>query len=374
MQVMAEAVTSTGPAPPTTVLPSSHAQLSAAAHTPLSLHSLHIATPTPDCTALELAMFEKIIATGRTIKSQQRGEQDFTESQLCDELHSVLCHKPGAFLMRFGECLDESDLKLFESKSVGDFEVEFRVSELQRKLKQSTRAHLKAVKNRRYKYLEKLMEDSDYFSEGEMQQREPLLFEYYIGQFLSEEEKLQIGGKVNSDMKLSSMIFMNMDVGKRTELLEQQRSCEASQLEESDSSSNEEEATGDIDSESGDVQVAPMKLSSNTDTANREKLMLKREFLSAMQASFLDGKDRDFDYSKIDLDEQYDSLEMRGRDNEDDYFDTEEPSWCEVEGPQSANMELTSQEEKEFNSSLQTESTACFPEPPPPPPPITVTI
>ena len=292
-------------------------------------------------------MFKKIIATGCTIKSQQRGEQDFTESQLCDELHSVLCLKPGAFLMRFGEYLDENDLKLFESKSVGNFEVEFRVSELQRKLKQSARARLKAVKNRRYKYLEKLMNDSDYFSEGEMQQRDPLLFEYYIGQFLSEEQKLKVGGKVNSDMKLSSMILMNMDVGKRTELLEQQRTTEEGQLEESDSSSDEEDAT--VDSVSGDVQITPMKLSTNPDTANREKLMLKQEFLSAMQASFLDGKDQDFDYSKVDLDEQYDSLEMRGRDSEDDYFDTEEPSWCEVEGQ--SDMEL-SQEEKEFDCSV----------------------
>lgn len=240
--------------------------------------------------------------------------------------------------MRFGECLDESDLKSFESKSVGDFEVEFRVSELQRKLKQSTRARLKAVKNRRYKYLERLMEDSDYFSEGEMQQRDPLLFEYYIGQFLSEEQKLEIGGKVNTDMKLSSMIFMNMDVGKRTELLERQRTSEAGQLEESDDSGDEVEGEvtlveyGSMTSASGDVQMAPMKLSSDPDTASREKLMLKQEFLSAMQASFLDGKDRDFDYSKVDLDEQYDSLEMRGRDSEDDYFDTEEPSRCEAEG------------------------------------------
>ena len=42
--------------------------------------------------------------------------------------------------------------------------------------------------------------------------------------------------------------------------------------------------------------------------------MLKQEFLAAMQTHFLDGKDEGFDYSRIENDEQYVSLDMRERD------------------------------------------------------------
>lgn len=291
---------------------------------------------------LELAMFKGIIAAGCSIKSQQRGEPDLTERELCEDLHTILCQKPGSFLMRFGKYLNESDLKFFERMSTGDYEVGFRVKELQQNLQRTSRARLKTIKNRRYVHLEQLMCGSDYFSDEEMQQRDPLLFEYYIGQFLSEEEKLQIGEN-KSEMKLSEMILKNIDVDQRTRLLMEQRSREQDQLEESDSSSDEDiaDTTG-----SGSVTFAPMKLSLKPETAVREKLMLRREFLSVMQTSFLEGRDKDFDYPKVDQNEQYDSLEMRGRDIEDSYFDAEEPSWCELDAHSNSNgrMELSTSE------------------------------
>lgn len=283
-------------------------------------------------------MFKKIIATGCSIKSQQRGERDLPEVELCEELRGILCQKPGSFLMRFGRYLDENDLKLFESKSTGNYEVCFRVKELQQNLERTSRAQSKMVKNRRYTRLEQLMSESDYFLEEEMQRREPLLFEYYIGQFLSEEEKLRIG-EDRSEMKLSSMILKNMEIDKRMRLLKEQRSREEDQLEESDCSSDEDVADT---AESRNLAFAPMNLSLKPETADREKLMLRREFLSAMQTRFLEGKDEDFDYSTVDHNEQYDSLEMRGRDSEDNYFDTEEPSCCELDAHSDSNggMEL----------------------------------
>jgi hypothetical protein len=283
-----------------------------------SLQNLTLPTPT---STLELDMFKRIIASGCSIKSQQRGEPDLTETELSEELQIILCQKPGSFLMRFGKHLNESDLKLFETS---DYEVGFRVKELQQNLQKTSRACSKAIKNRRYVHLEQLMSGSDYFSEEEMQRREPLLFEHYIGQFLSDEEKLQMQDDNKSEMKLSSMILKNMEVNQREKLLEEQRDKEQDQLEESDDSSDEE------DTDKGDsVTFAPMELSTRPETAAREKLMLRREFLSVMQTSFLEGRDKDFDYSVVDNNDQYDSLEMKGRDNEDSYFDAEEPSWCE---------------------------------------------
>lgn len=277
-------------------------------------------------------MFRKIIATGCSIRSQQRGEPDLTEAILCEELQSILHQRPGSFLLRFGKYLDKSDLSLFESASANDYEVRFRVKELQQTLQRTSKALSKTVRNRRYVRLEQLMGESDYFSDEETRQRDPLLFEYYIGQFLSEEEKLKIGEN-KSEMKLSTMILKNMEVDQRTRLFKEQRSKEEDQMEEFDSSSSSSSGEDDVTdtTERGHLPFPPMKLSSTPETAVREKLMLRREFLSAMQTHFLEGKDKEFDYSEVDHNEQYDSLEMRGRDSEDNYFDMEEPSWCEVE-------------------------------------------
>lgn len=297
-------------------------------HDPAGPELIHYSAP-------EMAMFEKIIATRCSIKSQQRGEPDLSKPELCNVLYTTMCQKPGAFLMRFGRYLDITDLNYFDGRFKGDFEVNFRINELRRNLKRSNKARMKTVKNRRYKCLKGLMAESDYFSEEEMRQRNPLLFEYYIGQFMSEDEKFKVEGNL-SDMKLSSMILKNMEVDRRMKLLKEQQRREADQMEESDSSADEDETSN----EDKDLHLPPMSLSSDPDTAGKEKLLLSREFLVAMQASFLDGRDKDFDYSKIDNDERYDSLEIVGKDAEDDYFDSEDPSWCEVDVHSNSSTEI----------------------------------
>ena len=48
-----------------------------------------------------------------------------------------------------------------------------------------------------------------------------------------------------------------------------------------------------------------------------------------MQERFIQGEDRDyFDYSTVDTNEDFDDLQVRGQDEEDAYFDDEEPSVC----------------------------------------------
>lgn len=248
--------------------------------------------------------------------------------------------------MQYGKYLDDSDLTCFDTTPLSDFEVSFRLKELRENLKQSSRTRIKTVRNRRYQYLKHLTEKSDYFSEEEMKQREPLLFEYYIGQFMDEDEKFKMD-KNQSEMKLSSMILKNMEVDQRSQLLKEQLNQEADGVEEFDSSSDEGEASSAV-GEDGKV-LSPMKMSLIPEIAAREKFMLRQEFLAIMQTSFLDGKDKDIDYSKVDHDERYDSLEMKGKDAEDSYFDAEEPSWCEadVHSDSSSGMELGTGEEKE---------------------------
>lgn len=276
---------------------------------------------------LEFDMFAKIVRSGLTITSQQRGEPDLTQEQKFEALQSLLYEKPGAFLMRFGTVLDDKDLVWFDHLSSTNFEVDFRVKELRKNLAMSSKSRENLVKNRRFEYLKELMDSSSYFSEEEMRNRNPLLYEHYIGQYLSEEERQLLDNDISADMTLSGMILKKMELDRRSELLSRQQELEGGQIVESDSSDLSE--SEDTEDEGDKEENIGMRLSADPVTAGREKEMLKEEFLKAMQLRFLSGEERDFDYSKVDSNEQYDSIDTRQRDEEDDYFDTEEPSQCE---------------------------------------------
>ena len=56
----------------------------------------------------------------------------------------------------------------------------------------------------------------------------------------------------------------------------------------------------------------------------QEKLMLHEEFLSVMQDKFIRGEEEEFDYSAVDTNNEYDDLTIRGRDEEEQYFDSED--------------------------------------------------
>lgn len=58
----------------------------------------------------------------------------------------------------------------------------------------------------------------------------------------------------------------------------------------------------------------------------QEKHMLHEEFLSVMQDKFMRGEEEEFDYSAVDTNDEYDDLTIRERDEEEQYFDSEEIS------------------------------------------------
>ncbi|KAF9190864.1 hypothetical protein BGZ51_008149 [Haplosporangium sp. Z 767] len=74
----------------------------------------------------------------------------------------------------------------------------------------------------------------------------------------------------------------------------------------------------DLDSDDGkelDPAVAERK---------EDQEALRREFVLLMKQRFLDGLDRNFDYSMVDFDEELDDLEQEGHDKEDQWFDEED--------------------------------------------------
>ena len=58
---------------------------------------------------------------------------------------------------------------------------------------------------------------------------------------------------------------------------------------------------------------------------SEDKLKLREEFLNLMRQRFLDGLDEEFDYTKVDLSDEYDNMETLCQDEQDKYFDDEEP-------------------------------------------------
>lgn len=254
-------------------------------------------------------MFARIIAADVIIKSQQRDEPDLTDNEKFYHLQEMLNRSPGKFLMKYGGLLLEHHLTYF--KKYDDYEITFRLRELHKNLSDSSRKVVR--RNRRYECLKKLMDEGVYFSEKEMRQRQPLLYEHYIGQYLTSEEREALDQQC-SDILLSDRILHQADVKRREELLLEQR--EAEEMVENESSEDDED-------EEPQQRPEPDKDSA---ICEKEKRKLQQEFLRTMQLKFLNGEEREFDYSKVDNNVEYDSIEQRGIDEEEKYFDSEEPT------------------------------------------------
>ena len=275
-------------------------------------------------------IFKRIIASDLTIKSQQRGEPELSDEEKCDVLTKLLQSSSGAFLMRFGSLLDEEDLNQFGD--CGDYEVKFRVERLRKAL--GSKAKGRVVRNRRYECLQYLMENTDYFSDRQMRDRNPLLFESYVGQYLTEGEETAMDFD-ETEASLSAHIMKKMEMDRREELLKQQKQYEEEQLQESDSDSDSSTTSSDhgrkdinrrFEDTSKSQYLGSLKLDRDPLKAEKEKRMLRQELLRTMQLRFLNGEDKDFDYTKVDSNEQYDSLDIREKDEQEAYFDEEEPS------------------------------------------------
>lgn len=212
------------------------------------------------------------------------------------------------------------------------------------------------LKNRRYEALKKLVETTDYFSEEEMQRRNPILYEQLIGKFHTEEEReafLQqswksASGSGTTAMPLTDMFLAHLE--RNSDGSSCRRVAQEAQLEE------ENEADAEYDSDDDDYDMDSVQeghLKSKGDKSPKrnismegpreeieddEKELLKEEFFTTMYRSFLNGKDEDFDYSTVDDNPDYDCGENLDNDEEEKYFDEEEP--CQVSEPSSDQDDL----------------------------------
>ncbi|KAI5083434.1 hypothetical protein GOP47_0003177 [Adiantum capillus-veneris] len=106
-------------------------------------------------------------------------------------LFDLINRDASVFLERHGSKLNVAELKEFDALN-GDYEVDWHLKQLRRSLfpasakEQKARANL--VKNRRLAFMDRLIQDGDFFSENSMRMRAPLLYYEYLGQFQDPSE------------------------------------------------------------------------------------------------------------------------------------------------------------------------------------------
>jgi len=242
-------------------------------------------------------------------RHQQIGDPDLTKQDKISIVTDLLENKPSTFLQRFGQFLSEDHLTFFEDMSDQNYEVGFYLKEARQKQCKYVQEH--RVKNRRFQAMQKMISAGDeHFSEESMRQRNPLLYEQLIGQFLTDEERSLADRPDMTNCSLANIIMEHMDIDRERNLKKRLQG-------------NEEEEF-DTDSEDEDLQltVSPNPTGSLDDG---EKNALKREFVQASYQSFIAGLDAGVDYSKIDEDSNLDDLNLENRENEERYFDEDDP-------------------------------------------------
>ncbi|XP_042299533.1 coiled-coil domain-containing protein 97-like isoform X2 [Sceloporus undulatus] len=261
-----------------------------------------------------LAMFRAVANSRLAVRSQQKDEPDFTPTQKLAILRELYHAKPLVFLERFRTALHEEHLPCFHHLS-GSYEADFYCAEVRRAGLGKTRRT--RVRNKRYAALQQLIRGGEYFSDEQMRSRDPLLYEQYIGQYLSDEEMQALGSsKLEASCSLSGVLldsYQEQVIQRRLQIQqEQEEACEEEEEEEDTDDEDKEDRASDPN---GDEWVPDQG----------EKAFLREEFTSRMYQRFLDGKDRDFDYSEVDENPDFDNLDIVSRDEEERYFDGEDP-------------------------------------------------
>ena len=255
-------------------------------------------------------MIEKI-ANNRNVffKSQQKDETDLTVTQKKLILQNLFNQNKELFLQRYGLLLTEEELNYFD-QFIDNHMIKDVLKSLRNAMTGSKSKSL--VRNRRFEALKELIERGEYFSDSQMQTRNPLLFEQMIGQYMTDDEKTELTNEKYSQnherVTLSSFLLEQIDNNLIEDKLNEQK------IEEFDSDDSEDDTSGDED----DIEdYFPTKKC----LEENEKLKLREEFTKYMTEEFLCGKDSEFfDYNLCDHNMDLDFNEINERDIEDKYF------------------------------------------------------
>nr|XP_018903696.1 PREDICTED: coiled-coil domain-containing protein 97 [Bemisia tabaci] len=346
------------------------------------------AVDTSRCSSLadqQKNIIDQVVSSeGVHFKSQQIGDPELQDTEKRKIVEDVLNRSHGLFLSKFGQHLCQEHLEFFSKPNEAEqYEVDFYLRQLRKNLKK--KASKMCIKNRRFDALKKMVTEGTYFSEEEMRKRNPLLYEQLVGQYLSEEEKRMREEIDTSNITIVNLLMEQMDREDLEKLKKTQEEDEDCAEEEEDTSDEEEESANKTKptpssiskvtpaekkilwGEMGGVKKeAPIgranwikstcelgaKASSSNEISDEERSLLFDEFRNNMFENFLQGKDSDFDYSKVDCNPELDDIETMNQDAEDKYFDSETPETGSVR-----NMDVDSEEDEfeKFMSQVRSE-------------------
>lgn len=256
---------------------------------------------------------------------------DEKEMKTCDKIHfahALFKRSPTDFLTQFGKFLAPHHVGYFENLKSEQSNRAFRQCLDLLKTYHSGNGKRKRVRNRRYKALQKLQNESDYFSEKQMMSRNPLLYEQLIGQFLSDEEIRARDGVDRENLTFLDLILETVDRNEMREMKNEQmleEDLDSMSIEDPPSNRND---ISEKRKQWGEFEIADTTPSFKPEIRKQalisapERRLLREEFLQEMYNSFIEGYD-DVDYDSIDNDEQLDDLQQISQDAEDKYFDSE---------------------------------------------------
>ncbi|XP_013862402.1 coiled-coil domain-containing protein 97 [Austrofundulus limnaeus] len=262
-------------------------------------------------------MIEAVAMSGSSVRSQQLGEAELTFGERRAELLQQYRSRPLVFMERYHAHLKPEHLLAFAHVSSDPRAQHYSHMVRTRASGCTSRTR---VRNQRYAALRALQDEGQYFSEEQMRMREPLLYEQYIGQYLTDEEVLErsqeamLGGAEEGSGGGTAGLA-HLLLNSYQERLIQSRLQREQERE--DAAQEEEE---DEEEEDDAVRVQQKEWEPTTE----EKALLREEFISQMHQRFLDGRDKDFNYSEVDNNPDYDNLDIVSRDAEDKYFDEDE--------------------------------------------------
>ncbi|XP_053612297.1 coiled-coil domain-containing protein 97 [Plodia interpunctella] len=265
-----------------------------------------------------------------SFKNSRINEGEVRTAEKINMAFQLYQKSPLDFLLQFGKYLAPQHLKYFEELHLPGDSTRFQEYILELKVYHSEESKHKRVRNRRYKALQKMQSESDYFSEKQMMYRNPLLYEQLIGQYLSDDEIRERDGIDTENITFLNMILETVDRNqmretKNVQMLEEDNEEQSESAHNCDNSAEifkSKKSWGDFDTPDIKPNYLPEPRKQALISAP-ERNLLRQEFIQEMYNSFLEGNDVDFDYSNIDNDEQYDDLQQEAQDAEDRYFDSE---------------------------------------------------
>ncbi|KAG9343036.1 hypothetical protein JZ751_015254 [Albula glossodonta] len=271
-----------------------------------------------DCPSSLSAMIETVAASGSPVKSQQLGEPDLTVEERKQVLLEQYKSKPLVFLERYQMHLKPEHLGAFAHLST-DCRAQHYCKEVQRRATNQT--NRTRVRNHRYAALRALQQGG--------WEQDHSTSTYTTANRSEEAMAAGAGG-------LADLLMNSYQEKLIQQQLQKQQDREDGALEESE----EEDGKGGGKGKGG-VQILPgeggEEEEDKWEPSAEEKALLREEFVSQMHQRFLDGKDKDFNYSEVDENPDYDNLDIVSRDAEERYFDDDDDE--EEEEDEDAELE-----------------------------------